>query len=336
MYHIKELPEDFVVDEIISLTKVEKGMYSYYQLKKRNINTLTALEKISTIFHLGKKKIGFAGNKDKTAITTQYISILHGPKQSYDGENISVTFIGYGNEPISLGTNNGNYFKIIVRNITKKPEEKKEFINYFDSQRFSQHNTAIGQAIIKKQFKKAVELLQKLGSEYEERLKRSLEEKPTEYIYALESTNPKILSLIINAYQSHLWNETVKQYLLNRKHIVFDDFVFPLEKTSIKTIPLIGFGTDIISLKNEELKKIILDILKKEQISPRDFIIKQLKNMSREGEERNMIIRVNDLKTGNLEDDECNIGKKKVELSFSLPKGSYATMYVRTLFVNQK
>src|SRR3989338_6020717 len=70
---IKTKPEDFIVKEIIEL-KEGKGRYLYVEVEKTNWNTLDLVNKLSDILNISRKNIGFAGYKDKNAVTVQYFS----------------------------------------------------------------------------------------------------------------------------------------------------------------------------------------------------------------------------------------------------------------------
>ena len=71
--------------------------------------------------------------------------------------------------------------------------------------------------------------------------------------------------------------------------------------------------------------------MKKENLTHSDFVIKQIPELSMEGDLRNAFTEIKNLKVGKTEKDELNSGKKKVKISFELGKGSYATMVVRKL-----
>src|SRR3989344_5751746 len=119
---IKEKPEDFIVEEVINLNK-GGGDYSYLRLTKKNWNTLDILNKISIILKIPRKYIGFAGNKDRRAITTQYISVYKVTKEKLEKLNITdanLEFLGYGKTPITLGSLLGNRFKIKLDSPIKK------------------------------------------------------------------------------------------------------------------------------------------------------------------------------------------------------------------------
>jgi tRNA pseudouridine13 synthase len=304
MYKIKEKPEDFVVKEISTVKFKEQGKYSYFWLKKTNYTTLRAIEAISNQLRIPLKKFGFAGNKDRKAITEQMCSVENVSESRLNGiklTDIEISFKGKGDEPICLGDLEGNEFEIVVRNVEKKPEIKKTFINYFGEQRFSTNNAKIGKSIVKKDFKTAVELILEGKGQVEERVKAHLQENPNNYVGALKCVPKKILSLYVHAYQSLLWN-------------------IQAECSKENSIPIVGFATEID-------KK----IMEEEKINTRDFVIKQIPQLSSEGGSRDRVVEAKDVSISNLEIDEWNDGKQKVLIKFKLSKGSYATEYIKQL-----
>jgi tRNA(Glu) U13 pseudouridine synthase TruD len=62
-------------------------------------------------------------------------------------------------------------------------------------------------------------------------------------------------------------------------------------------------------------------------------VIKEFPELSSEGTERDVFAEAQKLSIGELEGDELNPGRKKVKLSFVLQPGSYATEFVRQLFI---
>ena len=75
MYHIKQKPEDFIVKEIPDYESDENGNYAYFWLTKKNFTTVEAIRRIANKLDILLKRIGFAGSKDKIALTKQVISI---------------------------------------------------------------------------------------------------------------------------------------------------------------------------------------------------------------------------------------------------------------------
>ncbi|MDP3733816.1 MAG: tRNA pseudouridine(13) synthase TruD [Nanoarchaeota archaeon] len=334
MYILKQQPEDFRVKEISAIPCQEKGEYLYLILIKKNHNTIDAIKKIAQRLHIPEKNIGFAGSKDKNAITEQICSIKHGSWEKVRKiriPNINLQFFGYGTTPISLGDHTGNYFEIVARNLdAEKITNIKWIENYFDEQRFSERNVQIGRHLIKKEFKEAVLLI-------DDAIAHShLVSHNNDYIGALQRMPLRLLRLYVNAYQSYLWNETLARYLSQKADLLTTVaysagelvFVADPEKFLDLEIPLLGFSD---SKSQAEVEKIIHNVMKKENITHHDFIIKQIPELSLEGELRKAFVEVKNVTIGRKMNDELNPGKKKVKVSFLLPKGSYATMVMKKM-----
>jgi len=220
-------------------------------------------------------------------------------------KDVEVEVIGYGNEPVSLGDLIGNHFEIIIRDIDKRPKPVKEVPNYFDEQRFGKkrNNHLVGKNMIKGNFKNAAELI-------------DFNYKGTDYVGFLRRIPKKILMMYVHAYQSYLWNSIVNEYLQCK-----------YKKNA--RIPIVGFGTEV---KDKRLRKIVEKIMEDENITFRDFIIRAMPELSSQGNERDMFVKISKLKIGELEDDELNKGKRKIKISFCLPKGAYATNVIKMIF----
>jgi tRNA pseudouridine13 synthase len=331
-YKIKQIDEDFIVKEIFDLKKKKLSdefsndkPFAYFLMKKKNWTTLRAVDLISESTHIPANRIGFAGNKDKNAITEQYISIKNGKKQfeNLKFKNLRITFIGYSNEPVSLGDLTGNEFEIVVRNLEKTAEPKMfdKIPNYFGEQRFSKNNCTVGKLIIQKDFKQAAELLAKNETDLGPQISDFLKRNPRNYVGAIRLLPIKILKLYIHAYQSFLWNTMAEQYIKKQGKSYND----------IKTtnIPLIGFQ---VKLENPEVKDIIKKIMKKEKLVQRNFIIREIPNLSSAGDYRALFVNIKNLKISPLQPDEINKDKLKCTATFKLTKGSYATIVIKELF----
>ena len=182
MYRLKENPEDFIVKEISIVKPGKQGTYAYVLLKKRSYTTLRALQHLAERLRIPLRDIGFAGNKDKNAVTEQLISIKNVREERIGNvglKDIELEFLGYSNKPTSLGDLEGNQFRIVARsvdekeiaNLEKKAGKKPILMpNYFGEQRFSKNNAEIGKALVKKNFKKAAELIMENEKEYKEKM----------------------------------------------------------------------------------------------------------------------------------------------------------------------
>lgn len=319
MYKLKEKPEDFVVEEITNVKPEKNGRFVYFWLIKENLNTLQAIEYLAKALHTNPKFINYAGTKDKVAITTQLISIKGKTKEQVGRlkfKEFELKFFGYRNESLFLGELTGNKFKIKISNLYKDDLKKldnvpKNFVNYFGEQRLSEYNAPTGKALIKGDFKVVIDLIKKANAFHYRKIREHLDKKPNDYVNALKLMPKKLLKMYVHAYQSHMWNETVRLFLKEG---------WPKENVEI---PLIGFGLDV---KNVKLKQIINQIMKIEEISSRDFLIRSLPYLSAEGDNRSLYMDIKDFKV-------IDKKEKSAVVSFSLGKGSYATEVIRQLFV---
>ncbi len=348
MYRLKQLPEDFLVTEISSVKFKETGKYLYYKLVKKNWNTLDAVKRIAELLHIPEKQIGFAGSKDRNAVTEQLLSIAGVPQERINALKLSgveLNFAGRGDVPISLGDLHGNAFEITVRNLEQAPIKKIRYIpNYFDEQRFGTHNVAIGKHLLKKDFATAAKSIN--DAHYVQSIGRYLQQHLNDYVGALKLLPVRLLRMYINAYQSYLWNEILALYLKEQGRKLLEiqyslgKFVFvedPEEFLKVQ-VPLVGFGSqnvrwdEVPGEVQEGVQEIITYLLKREKITYDEFVIKQIPELTLEGELRLAFVEVRDLKISVFENDELNLSKKKVLVSFTLGKGSYATMVIRALF----
>ncbi len=338
MYTLKHLPEDFVVIEKAALSLLESGSYLYVRCTKRDRPTMEVVSHLGKILNIREKDIGFAGTKDTHAVTTQYFS-LKGIKAerltNLTLHNVTLEVVGYGSTPLSLGDLEGNYFEITMRNLAEKKALPKLALspNYFDEQRFSKTNIAVGRALLKKDFKTAASLIDHASCQ------DYLAANPTNPIGAIRTLPDRLLRLYLNAYQSYLWNEAVGMYLRQVGKGVQElpysagSLVFVENQDDFATLqfPLPGFG--MIAVADPTIQHALTIVLQREALTLQDFVIRQMPNLSLEGELRSLFVPVGDLKVSEYEDDEIFTGKYKIKLQFFLPKGSYATMLVRRMFI---
>ena len=294
MYKIKQVPEDFYVRELIKLDIKKYGNHKCYLLIKRSYTTLNAVRLISEISNIKLRDFGYAGNKDKYAITEQFISVKNNKNlENIKIKDIEIKFLGYLDKRINLGDNLGNYFKIVVRNLDRKYKKINSMVNYFDEQRFSKNNVLIGKLLLQRKFKEICEIL-------------NLDTKNT--INSLNTVNKKILSLYMHSYQSFLFNNAVSIYLKNKYKNYFavkyslDEFIFIKDFEKLE-FPLISFDA--------KLNKIYSKILRDEEVSLKQFIIREFPGLIEETTFRKVFVKVKDFKTLNYDKDELNQGKFK-------------------------
>ena len=65
---IKQVPEDFIVEELTNREEKLTGKQLICTLTKKNWDTHHLIRDISRILHMSQQRIGFAGTKDKNCL----------------------------------------------------------------------------------------------------------------------------------------------------------------------------------------------------------------------------------------------------------------------------
>ena len=151
---LRKKSEDFNVEEVVSIPgrshwiwmqESSNGKHQIVKIKANNWDTHVLVKELSRKLNIGQKSIGFAGTKDKRAITTQHFSVKTSRENlsAINLENIELEFLHSSIKPIRLGNLVGNKFKIKVTSssnndhITNIFSELEGFFqNYFGIQRF--------------------------------------------------------------------------------------------------------------------------------------------------------------------------------------------------------
>jgi len=363
-----------------------KDRYQIFLMKKQELDTFDAIKIISKELKIPLPKIGFAGLKDKHGTTRQYISIpVEQHIENKDMRNIKLEFIGYHNKRIETGDLKGNKFTITVRNIQKgdipgiysgaKTIPEMGIPNYFDSQRFGSviHNEFIAKYLIQKNYEQAVKIFLTKYTKKERKKTKDDKREILAHWKNLESVNVKnkvfadiiheylktkswlaaykkipsnLREMFVNAYQSYLWNECIKETF---KKCIQKDKLYTIEYNigsllfykklsdeEIKNIPS-TFQTVDPTMKPSTFEKEIIDnILSRENFDVKDFDIKQEIGNFFKSRERAVIVNPEEFKISEPLVDEINDkgGKNryKIAISFMLPKGSYATIITKRIF----
>lgn len=124
--------------------------YCWFVLYKENKDTMDAINLLSKLLRIKAGIFGYAGTKDRRAVTTQQVSVYRVRAEQLQELNSSLRNLCLGNfqyckEPLKLGSLSGNHFIITLRNVVGDHREIEEslkslkingFINYFGLQRF--------------------------------------------------------------------------------------------------------------------------------------------------------------------------------------------------------
>jgi tRNA pseudouridine13 synthase len=144
---IKQLPEDFQVDELTDLAPVPDGAFALYRLEKTGWTTPDALRVIQTRWKLDRRRISCGGLKDRHARTAQHLTIFRGPQRHLTHQRLKLTYLGQASEPFTSEHIRANRFRLTLRDLTARQldgaglaleEVRRQGVpNYFDDQRFS-------------------------------------------------------------------------------------------------------------------------------------------------------------------------------------------------------
>ncbi len=147
----RDLPEDFKVDEDLGFEPLGVGEHVYLQILKRGENTAWVAGKIAELANVSVNDIGYAGRKDRHAVTTQWFSVYL-PKNAepdwalLNSDSVYVIRVARHQQKLRRGDHCQNYFVIRLRDVQTNDrailEEKIHKVlalgvpNYFGEQRF--------------------------------------------------------------------------------------------------------------------------------------------------------------------------------------------------------
>jgi tRNA pseudouridine13 synthase len=170
---LRVAPEDFLVEEIPLIKKGgTSGPFLICRLTKTNWELGHAIKEIAKRLGISHRRIGWAGTKDRNAITRQWISLYNVTAGQVAGihlADIILEPLAQANESLSLGDLLGNQFDIVIRDAEPSClEERVNAItttisqgipNYFGLQRFGATRPVthlVGEWILKGDYEQAV------------------------------------------------------------------------------------------------------------------------------------------------------------------------------------
>ena len=142
-------PRDFTVEEIPLYEFTGQGEHLVLKVRKKEMTTWEMLDVISNHIGVRRRDIGYAGLKDKHAMTIQYISILAVNEEklkAFSHDKIKILETVRHNNKIRVGHLKGNSFKIRLKKVLGIQKDKLDSVlkwiknsgvpNYFGNQRF--------------------------------------------------------------------------------------------------------------------------------------------------------------------------------------------------------
>jgi len=332
---------DFTVQEVPLYEFSGEGEHLIVHIRKKDLTTWEMLEILAKYLDINPKDIGYAGLKDKHAMTTQYISILDkGIKEKierFQHPKIKILDTTRHNSKIRVGHLKGNHFKIRLKKVlgvqkdkldsTLKWIEKNGVPNYFGEQRFGveSRNFEDGKKIVEGRLKIRDKKLKKLLiNSYQSYLFNLWLSKRVELSLLLKDFSERevenILRLPSNTLkdtksQKHFFKILKGDILMHYPYgraFMAEDINSELKRFLNRDISVTGVLSGKRVIKAEDIAKIFEEQFLKE-------------NIAKNGFRRYAWIFVENIKTDYIAE------KAHYEVGFYLPKGAYATNVISFL-----
>jgi len=330
-------PRDFIVQEVPLYEFSREGEHLIVHIRKKDLTTWEMVEILAKSLDISPKDIGYAGLKDKYAMTTQYISILDKEKnleekiEKFQHPKIKILDITRHHNKIKIGHLKGNNFKIRLKKVlgvqkdkldsTLKWIEKNGVPNYFGEQRFGVESSNFEDG------KKIVEGKLKVR---DKRLKKFLINSYQSHLFNLWLSKRVELSLLLKEFKEREVEEILKLPLNSLEDTKSQKHFFKILRGDVLIHYPYGKAFIAQNIKEEAERFIRRDIsvtgvlsgkrvIKAEDVA-RIFEEPFLKtNIAKNGFRRYAWVFVEDIEKKYIEQ------KAHYELSFYLPKGAYAT-----------
>ncbi|MGY5871560.1 MAG: tRNA pseudouridine(13) synthase TruD [Candidatus Thorarchaeota archaeon] len=409
--------EDFIVEEIPTANEIlpikewlkrpagepnlegKRAKFVTFTVQKMGLSTMDVSTIIASQLRLPRNLVGYAGLKDRRAVTVQRMAA---PSRAASGlgamelSNIEIRDIEYARHLVQIGDLWGNRFTILLRDLDVPMKEALEIagevqslplLNYFGVQRFgiTRPNTHIaGKFLIKRDFEGMIRTILCTPSDYEDQeildarakladnliptekiidtfpkdlhyertVMYELMKQPGEFKRAVSRIPPRILTLMVHAYQSFLFNHMLSKRVksgfshvipepgdfliaLDETHSGRDSWLYVTESTLEErrqqvsqmeyglALPSPGYTTRLPPTKQSDILK---KILEDEGVSLKDFRDPQMRSIDAPGGFH--------LTSISLSDWEATAKDEGLLIKFSLRKGSYATVVLRELMKN--
>ncbi len=224
----KIAPEDFIVEELPLYEPSREGTHTFFAIQKRNVSTLTAINRLARELDVPSRAFGYAGLKDKNAVTTQILSVEGVPPErvlKIEQPTIEVVWAERHAHKLRVGHLRGNRFRITVRDL---PQDRLPALkiamerlategvpNRFGAQRFGNKNDShrIGKALMKSEWERVVRYMltddTPGANANAHRMRRAFARTSAEN--AVSCIPHRLRRLFLSAYQAYLFNRLLEK-----------------------------------------------------------------------------------------------------------------------------
>lgn len=308
---------DFVVKENLGYEMSGDGEFVAVKVRKTDCNTLFVGEKLAQFVGISDRNMGYAGLKDRKAVTEQWFC-LQMPGQptpdfsQFQLEGVEILEVTRHNRKIRTGSLDGNHFEILLRGAKETDElkvrlenlKKFGFPNYFTEQRFGRdgHNLtqalrwATGEIKVKDRKKRSFYLSAARSEVFNLVVSERID---------LQLAQQVLRGDILQLQGSHSWFQADENEDLNALQVRLE------QQDILLTAPLIG-----------EQNHPATDI-ENQIVGQHHVLLKLMAQERMKAARRPILMQAQDLRWAFTEDG--------LKLYFYLPAGSYATALVREL-----
>jgi len=157
---IRAVPEHFQVIEQLPFEPDGVGGHVWLKIQKRGINTDWLAGELAKFAGVPQVAIGYAGLKDRHAVTTQWFSVNmegveHPNWSEFETDDINIVEQTFHGKKLKRGVLAGNYFKLTLTELEGEQGDWQQALeaiqqngvpNYFGEQRFGHHGSNLNRA----------------------------------------------------------------------------------------------------------------------------------------------------------------------------------------------
>ncbi|CAH9053235.1 tRNA pseudouridine synthase D [Pseudoalteromonas holothuriae] len=313
----KTSAEDFMVDEILDIPLTGEGEHVCLQVIKKGENTQFIAKQLAKFVGIAPRDVSYAGLKDRHGVCSQWFSVPVPIKKDIDfsalnSDSIFVVKQIRHNRKLRTGCHSGNHFKIILRNVdmpldilSRINAVRQGIPNYFGEQRFGHggHNLEMAERLF--------------GGEH--------------------IRDKKLRGIVISAARSHIFNQLVslrvaehglaktwhrEVFLLSGSNAFFEDDI------NDEIIARLSSGDIVLSAPMVGKGEKGLVEQERQWLQPYSAWQQGLGELGLKVERRALRLVPKDLQVETIDSDT-------IKLSFSLPKGTFATAVLRELVLHR-
>jgi len=179
----------------------------------------------------------------------------------------------------------------------------------------------------------------------EKRIFRTLLLRPDDFLAALETIPREEIAMAYAAFGSFLWNELLRQLLREKikdlKEVQAESGIFlfwkRLDDKTLNYFENLKLPTPAARMQfpDDLTRELYLRLLEENNLKFSTFRTRALSRVFFRSFQRKVLLYPENLESIETKEDELHSGKKALVLTFSLPRGAFATMLVKRILLDE-